>query len=194
MVTSKLTRGCAACMAVDDVHGVCRTIEEVRIAKRDVIGARRNLRARYRPARRLAARRGTAPGRREPPDNAGTDACSRGSLRWNRPPCVCRRACAASRSGRAEAAPSDPGRGIAVAAIDSARRPQRSQRKSGLHVRRTCGCCRVGHLPRDRRSDRASNSPPSTSSTPSDRNHASFSGAYRPYAQIRARRLSRRAF
>src|SRR5689334_13115571 len=33
----------------------------------------------------------------------------------------------------------------------------------------------------------ASNSPPNTSSTPSDRSHSAFSGAYSPNAQMRAR-------
>src|SRR6266850_6073127 len=38
----------------------------------------------------------------------------------------------------------------------------------------------------------SSNSPPKIASTPIDRNHCAFNGAYNPYAQIRADGLRRR--
>ena len=70
---------------------------------------------------------------------------------------------------------------------DRTRRPQR------LAVREQLGSvgCRCGSsvpvatLARDAARS-ASNSPPSTSSTPSERSHSAFSGAYSPYAQMRA--------
>ena len=69
---------------LDDAHRVRRTVEEIGIAERDVLRARRRPARRCRPARRPAARPGTA--RRTParPDNAGRGAGSRGSLRCSR--------------------------------------------------------------------------------------------------------------